>query len=45
MRVQSSYGCLLAYIKDTDDKPLKNYEIGGIENIPIYVGDVSASNQ
>ena len=45
MRVLSSYGGLLAYIKDTGDKPLKNYEIGGIEIIPIYVGDESASNQ
>lgn len=45
MRVQSSYGCLLAYIKDTGDKPLRNYEIDGIEIIPIYVGDESASNQ
>ena len=45
MRVQDSYGCLLAYIMDSDKKPLRNYEIDGIEIIPIYVGDESTCNQ
>lgn len=44
MRVQDSHGCLLAYIMDSDKKPLRNYENDGIEIIPIYVGDESACN-
>lgn len=45
MEVSPSYGCLIAYILDENKQDLRNFEINGIDVIPIYVGKKSASKR
>ena len=45
MEVSLSYGCLITYILDDNKQDLRNFEIDGIDVIPIYVGKKSASKR
>lgn len=45
MEVSPSYGCLIAYILDENKQDLRNFDIDGIDVIPIYVGKKSASKR